>query len=640
MSVRQSVALFLFVVLAGLPGRAFAQRATAEEIAEAARLFPDAGAVVLTWNWTLELNPKSDGLWAERVRVLIRTADGFDHANRLVQYDAATWDLEEFEAWTELPDGRRIDVPRELQRERQSARSGDVKFHAIRFAFPAVQPGVTLTWRVRYGKRSPWWIGWFKTDPGIPVLQAMLSARIKGGRPEVSSRFPLEPACRAERKDYTYQTDLTVTCRGIGSLSNESSAPPAEDRRFALRIEVNPDVNVYWDRVARNAIAGARAFLKERSAAGPAAARAADGAADDREKIDRVLEFLRSTMRVDDSVPAEGVTLDRALERKEADSWQLACVAFAMLRSLGMDVALVLTSDRTDGAFSKALTWDQGFRRVLVHVDTPALNTLLDPACLECRSGMPDWYYMGEGSGGLRFDPDREVWDLIALGRTRPSLNLDRVVETVTIGSDGTQHVEGRHEVSGQAEVAARRTYSGLTAAEVGRRYCEEGLGLPEADASVTAMSPTDRSGPFTVRYSSDTLLRLASAGPLLIARPSWGLPSDWVLDDEVRQEPVWKPYPRTAVRTTRVRVPEGWLVSALPDPVVLSGPGHSFRGLWSYSSEQRTLQWEGTFVTNGDSVPPAAYAQARRFVGEVPNALRDGVLLRPNPARAARRPE
>jgi hypothetical protein len=262
-----------------------------------------------------------------------------------------------------------------------------------------------------------------------------------------------------------------------------------------------------------------------------------------------------------------------------------------------------------------------------VEVRTGSQPGFLDPSCKFCMPGAPHWRYCGEGSGGIRVRIGGSFSE-VRLGGVGARINVERLNQVVTLSPEGAARIEGTVSWQAQIDTELRESLAPLTDEARREEVLESFVGNRDA-AEVSLSDPEDLGKNLQVTFAYATPdLAVRVGGKLLVRLPdvfsrALGLPLE-----ERRTSPVWWPFARTVRAETVLVVPEGHLVTDLPEDTTLNGPGLRFEAGWRGAEGTSDLTWVGMLTVFATSIDPEEYADARRFAGELRESLRRRVVL------------
>jgi hypothetical protein len=324
--------------------------------------------------------------------------------------------------------------------------------------------------------------------------------------------------------------------------------------------------------------------------------------------------------------------VDQVLERRFGDCKDKASLTHALLRAVGIDSRLVLLRMKRLGNVAERPASLAVFNHAILQV--PGHDLWLDGTATWSGSG--DLPAEDRGATVLVVNPGGEPW----FGRipdARPEQNLTVSRFDVALAADGGARVEGASRVSGVQAPSYRRSYG---AERTRRAAFEQAFSRTFPGLEVRAVSLSDLG-----RLDEPVDLEFELALPRFAEEEAAGLRflpfgrvqgyvESWAPLSERRHElVVGEPYENRFV--FRHRLPAGWEVTAMPEPVALDAKEAAFEV--RYRREPGMLVAEGRVVLKASRVPAADYPAFRELAARIDRALARPVRL--GPTNAAGRP-
>jgi hypothetical protein len=324
--------------------------------------------------------------------------------------------------------------------------------------------------------------------------------------------------------------------------------------------------------------------------------------------------------------------VDQVLERRFGDCKDKASLTHALLRALGIDSRLVLLRTKRLGSVPERPASLAVFNHAILHV--PRHDLWLDGTATWSGSG--DLPAEDRGATVLVVNPGEKPW-FGRIPEARPEENLTASRFEVALSADGTAHVEGASRVSGVQAPAYRRSY----AAEHTRRAAfEQAFSRTFPGLEVRAVSLSDLGRleeAVDLRFELDLPRFADEEGAGLRFLPFGrvhGYVESWApLSERKHELVVGEPYENRFL--FRHRLPAGWEVTQLPEPVRLDAPSAAFEV--EYRREPGVVVAEGRVVLKRTRVKPADYPAFRDLAARIDRALARPVRL--GPTNAAGRP-
>ena len=221
-----------------------------------------------------------------------------------------------------------------------------------------------------------------------------------------------------------------------------------------------------------------------------------------------------------------------------------------------------------------------------------------------------------------------EAGALLRMPATPPEANrLDRTAE-VTLLPNGTITAALREQSTGQAAVEERRAYRKLARSEY-ERVIQEWITRGATGARVTKVEPADdhAAGRFSLdvgfsveRYGQLMQERLLVFKPAVVSRREF-----LALTNRERKHPVVLDA-SAYTETVKIKLPDGFDVDELPDPVKLDAPFGSYST--SYEVKDGQLHFTRAFTQRASTIPADGYPQVRSFFERIRAAEQSPVVL------------
>jgi transglutaminase-like putative cysteine protease len=217
---------------------------------------------------------------------------------------------------------------------------------------------------------------------------------------------------------------------------------------------------------------------------------------------------------------------------------------------------------------------------------------------------------------------------LLRMPVTPPEANrLERTAE-VTLGADGSLTAALRESVVGQSAANFRREFRRLTRPEYAGMI-QEWVTRGATGAKVTKIEPADAHA--DGRFSLDVEFAVNNYGQLmqdrlLVFKPAVVARRDSLaLTNAARKHPVVLES-AAYTETIRVRLPAGFEVDEMPDPVKLDAPFGSYST--TYEVRDGQLHFTRAFTQRAATIPAEGYQQVRSFFERIRAAEQSPVVL------------
>lgn len=295
-------------------------------------------------------------------RVKILTQAGVDNDADFSMTLFGDWRVDKVEARTVLPDGTVVDAKDTIYRESSARPVGDESaIRTIRVAYPKVQVGAILDFRaslVEDGIVSSRWI----IQGRLPTIESRFVVVLPPGLRIRATSFLLSPE---EAKPVTGRiargTYYGWLFKNVPAIPDEPFQPPLSEMSKALNVypESYRSEDVYvgfspdWKTWGKHSHEAWDDFVRRKHSEVAEVAKAAcEGKTTVADKAEAIRRAIRSRFRVDWDFyyPPDELTPDDVLAKGSGDSADAAALAFAMLKSVGIDAVPLVYRLRSDGA--------------------------------------------------------------------------------------------------------------------------------------------------------------------------------------------------------------------------------------------------------------------------------------------------
>jgi hypothetical protein len=207
------------------------------------------------------------------------------------------------------------------------------------------------------------------------------------------------------------------------------------------------------------------------------------------------------------------------------------------------------------------------------------------------------------------------------------SSRLDREAD-VTLAATGAITATVKERSIGQAAVLERRGYRGLSSGDY-RKMIEDWITRGATAAKVAKVDAVDESneGKFAldVEFAVDSYGQLMQ-NRLLVFKPAIvSRRESLTLTEPTRQHPIVL-HPRAFTETVRVKLPVGFDVDELPDPVKLEAPFGSYQT--NYEVKNGELVFTRSLAQKASTIPADQYTKVRSFYERIRAAEQAPVVL------------
>jgi len=597
---------------------------TLREPRSAAEQHPDAGAVILLDEGSMEINSSGEiGLSIfERHRIVrILTPRGQKYANIIIPYGSGSR-IDEIQARTIEPDGRIIPL-KEADIFDVSLYPNFVFFSDQRakiFTLPAIADGAVIEYRYRLTiSGRTLWHSWTFQDE-VPVLLSRFKL-VKPGQWDLVYRsygIPIAPSVSTAPAGF--RSTHVWEARDLPPLRSEFGMPP--DPEVLTRIALAPVGFTTWDDIAH----WYADVVGKRNIGGASLEAMADSLTrsetSDIDKLRRIFEWVRDQVRyIAVEIGAGGYEphfADEVFAKRYGDCKDLVMLLSAMAREVNIDVKPVLISTWHNGKPDTTLPSALQFNHLIGFApDIAPGGVWLDATDKAGIFGRLPWYDQGVpvvvagpvGKGYRTITPE-----------DAPSANTTILDWNAELNADGSALVTGRSILTGALALELRND---LRVADTTDILQWLRTSLAHRCPGTTLLSYTLPS----VRPPQDTLtviykFRAPSFGvqrdSLLVVRP-WAFNTTTLADyfrDPTRAHPVRFRYPSQSEFRLTLQAPLGWQHRAVASADSLQAPCGS--GEWRITARPDAAQLRMNVALQGKDLTPAQYPVFREFLDGV----------------------
>ncbi|MEZ5393934.1 MAG: DUF3857 domain-containing protein [Bryobacterales bacterium] len=460
---------------------------TPEELAlQKPKIDPNADAEALFWEVWISDQSQGDmiqNVKTHYVRVKIFTERGVESQSTVdltgIRGLSAAVRIHDLRARTIKPDGAIVDLEKDAVFERDVAKAGGVKVLTRSFSMPNVEPGDiieyqwreftdnTISWneRLYFQRDIPAWRVTYHVRPHPRAGQVGLMMRSQAFNVETSG-FKQEP-----------QDFWGVSALDMPAFVEESYMPPEDEVRSWMLIfytrENKADVEKFWNQFGKDVHKEFEQYTKADGGVKKKAAELTAGAADDEQKLAKILDFCRNEIR-NPFHDRFGVSAEErasikdnrnasdTLKNMQGTGFDINMLFAALLQSAGLDARPVMTS-RRDGRFFNINFLDRYFLKdIAVGVRIGEGWRFFDLAYPYAEPGMLNWAQ--EGVAALIPDSKAPTWEQTPM--SAPERTTARRTGDFTLLPDGTLEGTVRFEYTGHYGATRKIANDGRTEQE------------------------------------------------------------------------------------------------------------------------------------------------------------------------------
>jgi len=602
--------------------------------------------VVLVDNSTITVGEDGQITTVSTYAIRILNREGSDEAVAAVGYETDTGKVKDFHAWLIKASGQVKSYGKDETIDQGD--SNDVynesrvkKIVAVSDSEPGAVFGYQTTTETRpYFYQSTWHF-----QGAAPVISSRLTLTLPAGWRATSVTFN-----HAEVTPATSGTTYSWELRDLPALEWEPASPTLSN--LAPRVSVkyfpvegvkNPGLRSFesWSDVSRwySDLSDSQAAPDERIAA--KARELTAGATTELDKIRAIGRYAQNIQYISIQI---GVgrwrphSASEVLAKSYGDCKDKANLMRAMLKSLNIQSypVLIFSGDSTyvheawisPGQFNHCIiaikvSNETKAATVITH---PALGRLLIFDATDDNTPVGDLPEDEQGSFALIAAGDEGT--LIRMPETSPESNsVERRIEA-TLSADGSLNATVRERATGQRAVDYRREFRNLSRPEYVKRV-ESRISRGATAAQVSKVEPVDKS--IEGRFDLDIEFSALAYGQLmqdrlLVFKPALVSRREAVfLTDAVRRHPIVLD-PHAFTETIHLKLPAGFLVDELPDPLSIDGPFGSYKT--TYEVKDNVLLFTRVLAQRGGTIPAAQYQIVRSFFERIRAAEQAPVVL------------
>ncbi|MGB9182014.1 MAG: DUF3857 domain-containing protein, partial [Pyrinomonadaceae bacterium] len=589
----------------------------------------DADAEVLFWDVRMD-DAEQDLVFAHYIRIKVFTERGRESQSKIdITYTGDT-KVKDVAARTIKPDGQIVEVKKEDVFERTIIKMSGLKVKAKSFAMPGVEPGAIIEYK------------WREVTPGayanhehldfqreIPIQK--VSYHIKPlNNPYISyamryQAFHMPSVNAVKEKDGFYNLSLT----NVPAFHEEPRMPPEDQVRAWALVYYSEDKKLapaaYWKERGKEVYEAAKSYIKPNDDVKKKAAELVADAKTDEEKLQRLFDFCRTSIKnVNDD--ASGLTAtDReklkenkssgdTLKRGMGTGLDIDSLFIALATAAGFEARPVLLSDRSRIFFDPGFTDSYFLRGFNTAVRVGGEWRFFDPASTYVPFGMLRW--QEENLQALIADPKEPAW--VETPLSPPEKSMEKRAAKLSLSEDGTLEGEARIEYTGQ--LAAERKEDADDDSPQQREQnlrdrIKEHMSTAEL-SDIKIENITDATKPLVYSYHVKVPGYAQRTGKRLFLQPAFFQRGAGALFPvATRQSPIYFHYPWSEDDNVTIELPAGFALDNADAPPGINAGEVSQYGVKITVTNKKTLNYHRTFFFGGGSsifFPATSYTQIK----------------------------
>lgn len=558
----------------------------------------DADAEALFWEQRIDDSASDElDMW-HYVRVKVFTERGREKYSKFdIPYSKDT-KVKNLAARVIKTDGTIVDVAEKDIFDREIVKAGGVKIKAKSFAVPNIEPGVIVEYKYKESIDDAGASGMrLQLQRDLPVQRLIYYYKPYNGDPMYQVYNTDNVSFNKDTKGYWMAQRTNVP-----AFRDEPRMPPEDTVRpwllltstrlnitsvsagglsFVIKNPDNPDS--YWGAFAGEKSGTIKFILKKNKDIKAAAEQITAGATSDDEKLRKLYDFCQKEIKnqfYNASITAEQrrklpaiKNMVDVLKRKEASvpgyvDWLFGALA----GSLGMDVRLAYTGNRSQIFFSPRMTNDRLLHLSAIAVKSGTNYRFFNPGDPFLPYGMMPWH--DEESMAILIGPEDYLWKDTPV--TPHSQSAHKRTAALTLKEDGTLEGDVTVEITGQPALSYRQANYDETP-EKHSEFLRDAIKARISSAEVTNMSVEnvlDHTKPLIQRYRVSIPNYAQKTGKRLFVQPGffeYG-PSP-VFSGSERKYGVFFPYPWSETDKIEIKLPAGFTLDSADKPAPISDP-------------------------------------------------------------------
>ena len=633
-------ALMLTSILANGQDKTWRPVPSDELQAEAPRVEPGADAEALFWDVWIDDSSSEDLSMRHYVRVKIFTERGREKFSKFdIPYTRGI-KIKDLAARVIKADGTPVEIGEKDIFDREIVKAGGVKVKAKSFAVPNIEPGVIVEYRYRESI----------SDAGASGMRLAFQRDV----PVRELSYFYKPYSKKEPRYQSYNLNGVKFVKGengfwqarrtnVASFQEEPRMPPEDNVRpwmlvtstgfaltsvseFAISYVVKDpsSPNKYWGGVATENIPYVQFMTKKNKEVRETAEQITAGITTNEEKLKKIYEFVQREIKNttwDPKLTDEDRrklpkvnAIEDVLKRKQGSAMHVDLLFGAMAASLGMDVKIMMSGDRSKMFFDPNMTNESFIHHAAIAVDLGGEKVkFYNPGVKFLPHGMLSWYE--EDTWALLIGEKMNRW--IETPITSQDHSKTRRTGRFKLLEDGSLEGVVVEELNGQNALNYRLANFDESAAKL-EENIRESLKQRMSTAEVTSASVEnleDHSKPLTHRYTIRIPNYAQKTGKRLFLQPSFfEYGNKPIFSSSSRKFDVYFRYPWSENDDVQIDLPKGFELdnADAPEGLADSGKISSLAVKIMFDKTNNRLQYQRDFYFGGNGrilFPSASYS-------------------------------
>jgi hypothetical protein len=591
----------------------------------------DADAEAIFWEVRIN-DSATDLIFSHYIRIKVFTERGKESQSKIDLEYFGTDRITDVAGRTIKPDGTIVELKKDAIFDRTIVKAGNRKFKAKSFAMPAVEPGVIIEYRwkeVWPNQLANYVRLHFQREIPVQLVRYYVKpAELSGAVTSVSMSYKAfngSPPPLTKDKDGFYTTSMA----NMPAVHAEPRMPPSDQLRVWMLVfysvgKLLPP-SEYWPKLAKDIYEQGKPKLKVNDDIKKAASAAVGDATSPEQKLQRLFDFCRVSIKNVNS-DASGLTpADRAklkanespadtLKRAMGTGRDINYLFAALATAAGFDARIARLTDRSDKFFDQNFTDDYFLRAYNIAVRVGAEWKFFDPASSYVPFGMLRW--QEEGLPALICDPKEGRFVTTPLSPAEKS--QQKRTAALKLTEEGTIEGDVRIEYSGQFAAEKKENNdddSPVQREENLRDMIKERMSTAEL-SNIKIENVTDPEKPFVYSFHVRVPGYAQRTGKRLFVQPAFfekGIGT--LFSSSARRHPVYFHYPWMEDDTVTIDLPSGFALDNADSPAPFSsGDVLDYKVKIAVVGKSEALRYTRIFKFSGLLFPVSNYATLREL--------------------------
>jgi hypothetical protein len=588
--------------------------------------------------WEVHVADEADASMARSVlshyvRIKIFTDRGRESQSRIDIPYLNNWSVKDIAARTVKPDGTIVELKKEDVFERTIVKSNGLKIKAKSFAMPGVEPGsiIEYRWKETHNDQIANYIRLqFQHDIPVQLVKYYIKPYSGPGFYYGMRVMPFHaqlPPLTKEKNGF-YSTSMS----NVPAFHEESRMPPDNSVRpwmlvyYAEDRKLTPDQ--YWKEYGKQAYERTKARMKVNDEVKQAAAKAIGDAAMPEEKLQRLFEFCRTSIKNvnNDSSGMTAEEREKAKENKSpADTLKrgagtgnnIDMLFAALATAAGFEARVANLGDRSDTFLDKSFPDDYFMKTYDIAVRVGDQWRFYDPASTYVPHGMLRW--QEEGEDALLSDPKEPTWIKTPLSPADKS--KQKRTAKLRLSEDGSIEGDVRVEYYGHFAVERKNFNDGDSPSQreqTLRDSVKERLSTAEL-SDIKIENVTDPVKPFVYVYHVRVPGYAQRTGKRIFLQPAFfEHGAGPMFSGTERKNLVYFHYPWSEEDVVEIELPSGYALDNPEAPAPYSaGVVSEYKPTVGITKDGKTLIYKRSFFFGGGGTilfPTTSYGQLKNY--------------------------